>query len=370
MITAATVPSWITAEKAAPGSDQPSSSGTMRRWAVELIGRNSVSPCTMPRTTASSQLMSGPSILAGRLLGTHFPGVQILLLLGSEGIYLHAHRLQLEPGDVLVDVLGDRVDPPFQLGVVFYHPLAAERLIGEGHVHHRGWMSLGSGEIDQATFAENDHPLAILEGVLLDEFADGGLVLRQGAKPVEIQLYVEMAAVGDDRPVLHLLEMLFADDVNVAGGGAEKVANLRRVGNGHYPKSVHHCFEPAKWVDLRHHHVGAHSLRAHGDSLAAPAISGDDENGAGDQSVRRPDDPVQGGLAGAIPIVEQVLGQSVIHRDDRIPEHALLGHRPEPDHAGGRLLGAADDVLEQFLAVGVDNADEVRAVVHGQVRLV
>ena len=50
MSTAASVPSWQTAVNAAPGSSQPRNAGTMRRWALEETGRNSVSPCTIPRT--------------------------------------------------------------------------------------------------------------------------------------------------------------------------------------------------------------------------------------------------------------------------------------------------------------------------------
>ena len=46
------VPSWVTAVKAAPGSSQPRKAGTMRRWPVLEIGRNSVTPCTIPRTIA------------------------------------------------------------------------------------------------------------------------------------------------------------------------------------------------------------------------------------------------------------------------------------------------------------------------------
>ena len=52
MSTAAIVPSCVTAVNAAPGSSQPRKAGTMRRWAVLEIGRNSVIPCTMPRTIA------------------------------------------------------------------------------------------------------------------------------------------------------------------------------------------------------------------------------------------------------------------------------------------------------------------------------
>ena len=55
--TAASVPIWITAENAAPGSCHPNSAGTIRKCAVLLIGKNSVSPCTTARTIASSKLM-------------------------------------------------------------------------------------------------------------------------------------------------------------------------------------------------------------------------------------------------------------------------------------------------------------------------
>ena len=52
--TAAIVPSCVTAVNAAPGSSQPRNAGTMRRCPVLEIGRNSVSPWTIPRTIASS----------------------------------------------------------------------------------------------------------------------------------------------------------------------------------------------------------------------------------------------------------------------------------------------------------------------------
>ncbi len=51
--TAASVPSWVTAVKEAPGSF-PVSSPTTRRCALEEMGRNSVRPWTMPRMTAST----------------------------------------------------------------------------------------------------------------------------------------------------------------------------------------------------------------------------------------------------------------------------------------------------------------------------
>src|SRR3954471_9457439 len=60
MRTAAVVPSWITAVNAEPGSSQPTNAGTIRKWPVLEIGRNSVSPWTMPRTIASKVDISAP----------------------------------------------------------------------------------------------------------------------------------------------------------------------------------------------------------------------------------------------------------------------------------------------------------------------
>ena len=48
MSTASSVPIWMTAVNAAPGSPQPNSSGKIRRCALLEIGRNSVSPWMMP----------------------------------------------------------------------------------------------------------------------------------------------------------------------------------------------------------------------------------------------------------------------------------------------------------------------------------
>src|SRR5918997_543801 len=54
MITAASVPSWVMAVKADPTSSPPKNCPTIDWWALEEIGRNSVSPCTTPSTRASS----------------------------------------------------------------------------------------------------------------------------------------------------------------------------------------------------------------------------------------------------------------------------------------------------------------------------
>src|SRR5205823_1171513 len=79
-------------------------------------------------------------------------------------------------------------------------------------------------------------------------------------------------------------------------------------------------------VDLGDDHIRAHAPGAHGHAAPAPAVAGHDHRGAGDEAVGAAYDAVQGGLAGAIAVIEQVLGVGVVHRDDRELEHPALRH--------------------------------------------
>ena len=95
-----------------------------------------------------------------------------------------------------------------------------------------------------------------------------------------------------------------------------------------------------------------------------PAVAGDDDVAPGEQDVRRPEDPVDRRLAGAVAVVEEVLGLRLVDRDDREAERAVGGHRLEADDAGRRLLGAGEDLLDLVGPLAVEQRHEVAAVVH------
>ena len=87
---------------------------------------------------------AGPAALAGAgmlWLGAHrprgpgrvsrdsgalVPGGEVLGLLLGEGVALDRHRLELEPGDLVVDVLGHHVHLVLEAGVVLHHELGGE----------------------------------------------------------------------------------------------------------------------------------------------------------------------------------------------------------------------------------------------------
>ena len=51
-------------------------------------------------------------------------------------------------------------------------------------------------------------------------------------------------------------------------------------------------------------------------------------------------------------------------------QNAFLGHGAQADHAGGSLFGAADHAFQRIFALGVQDGDQIGAVIHGDVRLV
>ena len=230
-------------------------------------------------------------------------------------------------------------------------------------------MALGGAEVDEAALGDEVEALRP-EVELLDVVAHLAHVpFGQLAQRDEIQLGIEVTAVGQDGAVAHGHEVLAAEDVDVAGGGDEDLAPRRGLADGHDLEAVHQRLERAHRVDLDDGDVGAVAAEARGDALADPAVAGDDDAPAGDQDVGRAQDAVERRLAGPVAVVEEVLRLRLVDGDDREAEGAVGGHGVQPDDAGRRLLGAGQDLRDLCRARAVEERDEVAAVVHGQVRV-
>jgi hypothetical protein len=120
-------------------------------------------------------------------------------------------------------------------------------------------------------------------------------------------------------------------------------------------------------VDLGDHHQPAEPAGPFGQAAPAVAETGDHDRLAGQQGVGGPDDPVQRGLPGAVPVVEHVLGVGVVHRHHREAQRPLARHLVQPDHAGRRLLAPALDRPEQVGPVDVQGVDQIAPVVQHEV---
>src|SRR5579863_185918 len=164
--------------------------------------------------------------------------------------------------------------------------------------------------------------------------------------------------------------MLFHEHALVAGDGGDDVADFRGFGHGHDAEAIHDGFERFGGIDFGDDDFGARATGAAGKSAAAPAVAGDDEFRSSEQEVGGADDAVDGGLSGAVAIVEKMLGIGVVDGDDGELQHAFLGHGAQANDAGGGLFGSADYAFERVGAFGVKNGDQVSAIVHGDVGLV
>src|SRR5207247_3347572 len=73
--------------------------------------------------------------------GPLIPGCEVTLLLGGERVDGHAHRRELEPRDLPVELGRDAMHVLAERRGLLHHVLRGERLVGERHVHHAGGVA-------------------------------------------------------------------------------------------------------------------------------------------------------------------------------------------------------------------------------------
>src|SRR5260221_1210723 len=281
-----------------------------------------------------------------------------------------AHGFEFKARDFTVEVFGHDIDLRLHVFVVLDEIFGRERLVSEAHVHHRSGVAFGRGEVDETAFGDEVHLAAVLHEEFVHQRTNFSLAGRERFERGNFNFHVEVAGVANDGTALHHFEVLAADDVFISGDSDEYVAFFGRVRHWHHAETIHHGFDALDGIDFGDDDVGAESLGAHGSTTAAPAVAGDDNLEAGDEHIGGANDAVERGLAGAVAVVEEMLGHRVVDGDDRIFQRAVLGHGAEANHAGGGFLGAGDNVADEILALGEKHGDEVAAVVHGELRFV
>src|SRR5579864_7440069 len=110
--------------------------------------------------------------------------------------------------------------------------------------------------------------------------------------------------------------MIAGNDALVASERDEKVADYGSFRHRHYTVAIHDGLDRLGRIDLGDDHIGAHAARPHGHTATAPAVAGHYHRHASQENIGRTYDAVQRALPGSVAIVEQVLGQRVVDRDD------------------------------------------------------
>src|SRR6266849_5714101 len=231
-------------------------------------------------------------------------------------------------------------------------------------------MAFGGGKVHKAAFDQQVNFAATLEFVFIHKRANFTLAAGEFFQRGDVNLDVEVAGVAHNRPALHFFEMLGANHALVAGHGDENVAFLHRFGHRHDAEAVHYSFNALHRIDFGDDDVRAQSLCAHGHAAATPAVPGDHDFEAREQHVGGANDAVNRRLASAVTVVEEVLGHGIVHGDDRILQRAVLGHGAQTNHAGGGLFRSGNHIGNEIGALRPQHSDEIRAIVHGELRLV
>src|SRR5437773_2170787 len=117
---------------------------------------------------------------------------------------------------------------------------------------------------------------AAFELVLVHQRAHASLAHRHLLEGGDVDLDVEVAAVRDDRAILHGLEVLAPEHRLVARHGHEQVAPRGGFLHGHDLETVHGRLEGPHWIDLRDEYRRSHSLGSSRDATTAHAITGHD----------------------------------------------------------------------------------------------
>ena len=219
--------------------------------------------------------------------------------------------------------------------------LDRQGLKGEAHVHHRGRVALGGGEVDHAAAGQQ-----VQRRPPRSNSSTSGRTCRAGRSASALRPAMSIStskwpALASMAPSFIRSKCSARRTELRAGHGHEEVAALGGVEDRHHLEAVHARLERAEGVDLAHDHRGARAAGALGDALAREAVAQQDERVAGEQDVGGAQDAVDRRLAGAVAVVEGALGAGLVEGEDRVAQAALLGQVAQADDAGGGLLGAA-----------------------------
>ena len=211
-------------------------------------------------------------------------------------------------------------------------------------------MAGGAAEVHQTPFGQHVEAVATGEGVFVDLGLDVELGHAFGIlERIDLDLVVEVTDVTDDGLVLHLLHVLEADDVEVAGGGDVDVAPTEGVLDGEHAEAFHGGLQGTDRIDLGHHNLSTLALEGLSTALADVAVTADHGNLAGDHHVGGTLDAVDQGLAATVEVVELGLGHRVVDVDGGDQQLAFLGHLVEAVDTGGGFFGHTLPLLDDFM---------------------
>ena len=213
-----------------------------------------------------------------RLVWTLFGNAQVLGLLGGQLGQLDVQGVQVGPGDLLVELLGEHEDSDLVVLAVLPQLDLGEDLVAEGVGHDEAGMSHGTSKVNKTTFSQQKDVLSVLEGVSVDLGLDVGLELAVLFEPLNFNFAVKVTNVTNNSVVLHLEEVLAGQDVLAAGGGDEDVTPGDGVLDGGDLVAFHGGLESVDGIDLGDYDSASESSQRLCASLSDISVSSNECN--------------------------------------------------------------------------------------------
>merc|ERR550517_659994 len=337
------------------------------------------------------------------LVGTVNGQAQVVGLLRGQLGQLDGQGVEVRPGDLLVELLGEHVHrhgvlagvaPQLNLcehlggGETWRPPRRAswracapprctcrgcttaqlcEHLVGEGGGHDEAGVAHGAAQVDQAALSQQNQVLAVLESVPVHLGLDVGLLLAVLLQPLDLDLAVEVADVADNGVVLHCHEVLASQDVFATSGGDKDVAPLDTILNGGDLITLHGCLQSIDGIDLSDDDPATETPQGLGAAIADISVAGDHGNLASQHHVGGTLDAIDQRLPATVQVVKLGLGDGVVDIDGGNLEGTSLGHLVEVVYTGGGLLRDTLDALQVLWVLLVDQVGQVAAIIEDHV---
>jgi len=302
-----------------------------------------------------------------RLEGSLGSDAQVLGLLGGEDGEVGSQLLQVETGDLLIELLGQEVDSNVVLGGLGPQGNLGKDLVGERAGHDKRRVSSGTSQVNKATIGKEDDVDTVLQGVSVDLGLDvdlGGV----GVQPGNVDLNVEVTNVGQDGILLHDGNVLTTENVTASSGGDEDVSEGSSLLHGNNLVSLHASLESIDGVNLSDEDTGSHLLESLGASLTDISVSSDNGDLSGNHDIGGSLDTIDERLTASVQVVELGLGDRVIDVDGGDLELSLLQHLVQVVDTSGGLLGDSLDSSEELRVLGVDQVGEVTSIIEDHVQ--
>ena len=142
--------------------------------------------------------------------------------------------------------------------------------------------------------------------------------------------------------------MISNDYVCVSGYCNKDVTNFSGFGNRHYFKTIHCSFQGANWINFGYDNQASHPSCALSYTFTTPAIATNHYFSSCKENIRSAYNAVQGALAGTVTIVKQVLGLSIINRNNRELQNPIFFHGAKSIDPRRGFFHASYNLIKNF----------------------